>query len=259
MHLPHCKTHFFIALGLLTRLPIPGSIQFSPEGLARSVPYLPVVGVLLGGVSALAFMLASAFWPKTLAVLLAIGLVVYLTGAFHEDGLADTVDGLGGGWETARVLEIMKDSRVGSFGVVALILVLLGRFVTLVEMPQYLVPAALVAGHGLSRGAVVLVMQWLDYVRDGGDAKSSAFSTRLGWGGMLLAGAAVLLSLLWVLAVAPGRTLLGLLLAGLTLWWLVSLFQRRLGGYTGDCLGALQQGVELAFYAGLLLAFQGRA
>jgi len=114
----HFLEPFFAALRFFTRLPVPAWVGHDAESLNRAAPFFPAIGLVIGLASALAFMLASAFWPKTIAVLLAMGLTIYLTGAFHEDGLSDMVDGIGGGWTQARILEIMKDSRVGSFGVV---------------------------------------------------------------------------------------------------------------------------------------------
>ena len=118
--------YFFGAVRFFTRLPVPDWVGHSAEALNRSARYFPAVGMLVGGIGALVYVAATHLWPQPVAVLLSMAATVYATGAFHEDGLADMVDGLGGGWEKQRILEIMKDSRVGSYGVVAVVLALLG-------------------------------------------------------------------------------------------------------------------------------------
>jgi adenosylcobinamide-GDP ribazoletransferase len=174
---------------------------------------------------------------------------LYATGAFHEDGLADTVDGLGGGWDKQRILEIMKDSRVGSYGVVAMVLVLLGKFTLLSALDTALVPFALLAGHALSRFCAMALLATMDYVREDLLAKARPLASRLSGGEMLFA----LLFVVVVLALLPpGKVVAGCLLAALSTLWLAAKFRRWLGGYTGDCLGATQQFSEIAFYLGLL-------
>ena len=174
---------------------------------------------------------------------------IYATGAFHEDGLADMVDGLGGGWDKLRILEIMKDSRVGSYGVLATVLALLGKFLLLASLAAPLVPFALLAGHALSRFCATALLASMDYVREDLLAKVKPLATRLTAGGLLF-------SLLFVLPplamLPPAQALAGGLLAALATVWLAAKFRRWLGGYTGDCLGAVQQVSEIAFYLGLL-------
>ena len=119
--------YFFGAIRFFTRLPVPGWVGHSAEALNHSARYFPAVGLFVGGIGVLVYLGAALLWPKSVAVLLSMAATIYATGAFHEDGLSDTVDGLGGGWEKLRILEIMKDSRVGSYGVVAMVLALLGK------------------------------------------------------------------------------------------------------------------------------------
>ena len=113
------------ALRFFTRLPIPGTLGHSGIALEKAIRYFPLAGVIVGGLAALVFSLGMLFWPKTLAVLAAIGAAIYWTGAIHEDGWGDMVDGFGGGWTKDRILDIMRDSRMGSFGSVALVMLLL--------------------------------------------------------------------------------------------------------------------------------------
>ena len=241
--------YFFGAVRFFTRLPVPAWVGHSAEALNRSARYFPAVGLLVGGIGALVYLAALKLWPQQVAVLLSMAATIYATGAFHEDGLADTVDGLGGGWDRLRILEIMKDSRVGSYGVVATVLALLGKFVLLSALDAALVPWALIAGHALSRFCSTVLLATMDYVREDLLAKAKPLATRLTAGEMLVALAFVLAGL----ALLPmHNAVAGCAMAILATLWLAAKFRRWLGGYTGDCLGATQQLSKIAFYLGLL-------
>lgn len=244
--------YFFGAVRFFTRLPVPAWVGHSAAALNRSARYFPAVGLLVGGIGALAYLAALQLWPQPVAVLLSMAATIYATGAFHEDGLADTVDGLGGGWDKLRILEIMKDSRVGSYGVIAMVLALLSKFTLLSAMDATLVPLALVAGHALSRFCSTVLLATMEYVREDLLAKAKPLATRLTAGELLVALAFVLLALA---GVPFPKTAAGCALAILATLWLAAKFRRWLGGYTGDCLGATQQLSELAFYLGLLAAW----
>ena len=238
------------AIRFFTRLPLPGTLGHSGVALTKAIRYFPLAGALVAAIAALVFALCMLFWPKTLAVLAAITTVIYLTGAIHEDGWGDMVDGFGGGWDKQRILDIMKDSCMGSFGVTSLIIVLLARFLALVEIDIAQIPAALVAGHAFSRGCSTAILATMDYVRDEGKAKP--FDNHLGVGGIACAGLTALFPLAMLPFVQVVPAVAGALLATL---WLARLFKKRIGGYTGDCLGATQQLAEIAFYGGLLCKF----
>ena len=243
--------YFFGAIRFFTRLPVPAWVGPSTEALNRSARYFPAVGLLVGGIGALVFLGALQLWPQPVAVLLSMAATIYATGAFHEDGLSDSVDGLGGGWDKLRILEIMKDSRVGSYGVVAMVLALLGKFTLLAALDGALVPWALLAGHAISRFCAVVLLATMDYVREDLLSKAKPLATRLSIAEMTVALAFVLAAL----ALLPlEKAVAGCLLAALATLWLASKFRRWLGGYTGDCLGATQQVSEIAFYLGLLAA-----
>ena len=243
--------YFFGAVRFFTRLPVPAWVGHSAEALNRSARYFCAVGLLVGGIAALVYLGAVRLWPQPVAVLLSLAATIYATGAFHEDGLADMVDGLGGGWDKARILDIMKDSRVGSYGVVAMVLALLGKFLLLAALDPLLVPFALLAGHALSRFCSTALLATMDYVREDQLAKAKPLATRLSARGLLFS----LLFVLPVIALLPlANALAGCALAALATLWLASKFRRWLGGYTGDCLGATQQVGEIAFYLGLLAA-----
>lgn len=246
---------FFAALRFFTRIPVPGWVGHSDAGLNHAARYFPAVGLLLGGLAAAVCAAGSRFWPLPVAVLLSMAATLYATGAFHEDGLSDMTDGLGGGWEKLRILEIMKDSRVGSYGVVALVMALLGKFVLLGALGErnlLLLLAALPAGHAWSRFCSTLLLRHMDYVREDQLSKAKPLATRLSRSGLLVAGLFALAGLAGIALIDPATLPAALLLAGLATVWLGRLLHRWLGGYTGDCLGAVQQVSELAFYLGLL-------
>jgi adenosylcobinamide-GDP ribazoletransferase len=243
--------YFLGALGFFTRLPIPAWVGHDEARLSRAIRYFPAVGLLVGLVAALVWVAASLIWPKPIALLLALAATLLVTGAFHEDGLADTADGFGGGWEKARILEIMKDSRLGSFGAIALAMSLLGRFMALLELPDDWIAAALIAAHVVSRFAAVVLIRFLDYAREDALAKSRAVAQHVSNPDFRVALATTALACL-PLVLLFGNLLFALFLVAVVIFWLARLFRRWLGGYTGDCLGATQQAAELVFYLGLL-------
>jgi adenosylcobinamide-GDP ribazoletransferase len=245
------RAEFLLALQFLTRLPLPDP-GFSPQRFAASTRWYPAAGAVIGALVGLVWWVASWVFPPVVAVLAATAFGLLLTGCFHEDGFADACDGLGGGATRERALEIMKDSRIGTYGAVGLGMMLAGKVAALAALSAT-VPLlwVLVAGHAASRAASVQVIATSRYVRDHGTGKPVADG--IGHDGLrfaLLCGAAALLPA--VLAAGLPAVLAGL--AGLALGALAMrrVFERRIGGYTGDCLGAVQQCAEVGFYLGLL-------
>ncbi len=234
------------ALGLLTRLP--GARHDGAAPLhARAARAYPLVGLLVGGLAALAY--AAAAWiglPPPAAALLAVAVAILATGALHEDGLADVADGFGGGRDRAHKLAILKDSRIGAYGVLALVLsvALQAALLAAIAAPGA-VAVALLAGHALSRGLLPAVMWALPPARPEGLAgglgripgRAAAQAAVLGAGAAVLFGA-------WA-------GLLAVVLALAAVVWLAAVARRQIGGYTGDVLGAAQQLAALAS----LLAF----
>ena len=242
---------FAVAIRFLTRLPIPGDATGGPEGLAAGVRYYALVGALIGIVCAGVYWLALLVLPGPVAIVLAIAAGPAITGAFHEDGLADTFDGIGAGaGDRQRALEIMRDSRLGTYGTVALIAALALKFAALAALSPATVGIALVAGHGMSRLSGVIAMQTSRYVRDAGAATPVA--ERLGgtgWFVTLLTGALLVVGLAAFLSPVAALLALAGLGAGHVLMRLY--FEPRLKGYTGDALGAVQQASEIGLYLGL--------
>ena len=242
---------FALALQFLTRLPINVGDRYSPELFARSVRFYPLAGALIGLIAAALYALLSLFLPHAVAVLCALIGLVAVTGAFHEDGLADTFDGLGGGADVSSKLRIMRDSRLGTYGTIALVSALALRGALLLALPEELLPWALILGQSLSRLSSVLVISGSTYVRDEGAAKpvaqtvdSGAMTFVLVSGGALLLAASLAVPLPLLCA-----ALVGLAMGhGVLRWWT----QRHLGGYTGDTLGAIQQSSDIGFLLGLV-------
>ncbi|MEM7781646.1 MAG: adenosylcobinamide-GDP ribazoletransferase [Pseudomonadota bacterium] len=243
---------FLLAVQFLTRLPVRSARLYSPERMAASVRYYPLVGLMVGSVSAGVYFLAHMVLPSVVAVLLAIAAGLLVTGAFHEDGLADTFDGIGGGLTQARALEIMKDSRLGTYGTLALVIALALKATTLSLLAATTVPLALIAGHGLSRLSSVLVIATSTYVRGEGTGKPVAGGiTKVGLLIAVLTGGAVVAAwLVWQTPIALAGALGGLFVGHVSMRLF---FERKLGGYTGDTLGAVQQASEIGFYLGLLI------
>ncbi|NMG77206.1 adenosylcobinamide-GDP ribazoletransferase [Aromatoleum diolicum] len=246
---------FFTALGFFTRLPVPAWVPWSPERLNHAARYFPLVGWIVGGIGAASYVAFAQILPPTLAVLLSMAVTIRATGAFHEDGWADACDGLGGGWDKLQVLMIMKDSRIGSYGTVGLTLMLLAKAAALVELAgggHRAVAVALLVAHPLSRLASTSLIHTLEYVREDESAKAKPLARRLSVSELSIASGFGALPLVLL---APLEAVAALATAVAVTLWAARYFVRRLGGYTGDCLGAVQQATELAVYLGILAAW----
>ncbi|MFH7587338.1 adenosylcobinamide-GDP ribazoletransferase [Oceanimonas smirnovii] len=248
----HELTLLLVATQFLTRLPLPALTHFNPDWLHQSSRHFPAVGLLVGALSALIYWPAQLVFGPLPAAVLATAFSIYITGAFHEDGLADTCDGLGGGLTKERALTIMKDSRLGTFGTLGLVLALLLKIALLASLNPALAMTALVLAHGGSRLACISLITLLPYGGDVEHAKAKPMAQQLTpfqWG---LASLWLLPPLWWL---GPQLSHVQLLLAGLlavaATVYMHRLLKRRLGGYTGDGLGATQQLAEIAIYAGL--------
>jgi adenosylcobinamide-GDP ribazoletransferase len=239
------------SLQYFTRLPMPSWVGHSAATLQGSARYFSLVGVLVGGVGALALWAAGSVFPAPLPAILSTAMTILLTGAFHEDGLADTFDGLGGGATRERALEIMKDSRIGTFGMVALVLTLAIKIAALNALPMVLVLFALIAGHAFSRACAVSLLYVSNYVGSAEQSRAGPVAQRMNGGQVLVAAVVGVIPLFW----CGVHALAGAACALLTLFVLARWFIRRLGGFTGDTLGAAQQLTEMTFYLGVLASW----
>ncbi|PVM85511.1 adenosylcobinamide-GDP ribazoletransferase [Caulobacter endophyticus] len=239
------------AVQFLTRLPTPPLRGFEPDWITRSARYFPLVGLLIGGICALALLAAGHVWSGWVPALLALGAGLLLTGGFHEDGLADSADGLGGGLNRERRLEIMKDSRVGTYGVLALLAVLGTKAATLATLTPASAALALFVAHGIGRVAAVAAMAALPHVSNRSDAKYKPAPDGVKLVEVLIAA----LLGLWPLLLAPPLGALAAIGLAAALAAAMALLARRLiGGYVGDVLGAIEQLAELGALLGLAAA-----
>jgi len=273
--------HYLLAIQFFSRIPVTGRLAawvgFSPAMLRASAAHFPGVGVVVGAlVAGVTAALLTRLPPGPLAPLVAavLGTVlsVMVTGGFHEDGLADVADGLGGSYDRGRALVIMKDSRVGAFGVLAVVLALLAKVALLAligSVSTRWMLAGICAAHVVSRTWPLLLIRLMPHVGDAAGSKSKPLADQISGGSLVAAGiwcfGALALVLVAQAAIVSGagaggvaagvRPLLwGVLASGLAWAYMGRLLWLRLQGFTGDGLGATQQVCEIAFYLGLALA-----
>lgn len=244
---------FFIALQFFTRLPIPAWVGFEASWLQHASRYFPLVGAVVGAIAAGVYCAAALVLPAPVAAVLSTAASICITGAFHEDGFADTCDGLGGGLTRERALEIMKDSRVGAYGAIGIVCMLAAKLSALATLPPRQAVAALLLAHPLSRLAATALIWKLDYVR--GEGKAKPLAQQMTSAEFAIAAATACLPAVLLLATGwstPGAVTAAAIAALVAALWLGRLFVRRLGGYTGDCLGAVQQLAETLIYVAIL-------
>jgi adenosylcobinamide-GDP ribazoletransferase len=240
---------FAHALTFYTRIPLNLSGSYSEQRLGRCSMYLPILGWLVGGVGALVFRGAQALFPDSMAIAFSMIATILLTGALHEDGLADFCDGFGGGWAKERILEIMKDSRLGTYGVIGLISILGLKWLSLSALDPDRIGLILIAAHSLSRLVAISFPLTLPYVGLSDASKSSALGAPLSKSAFAFA---VLTGLAPLFFFRDFRLFLCLIPLALLRWLLGVYLKKKIGGFTGDCLGAAQQLAELAFYLCIL-------
>ncbi len=259
--------HYLLALQFFTRIPVTGRLAawvgFSPDMLRASAAHFPGIGWIVGAAGAGTYAAAHAalapspFAPLAAAVLCCAA-TAWMTGGFHEDGLADVADGLGGSADRERALDIMKDSRLGAYGALALVLALLAKISLLAVLGSHSLAAAAAAlalAHVISRFWPLCLVRALAHVGDTARSKSKPLAERITARALAAAG-------LWCVAPLalyaglqpPGALGLGVLGSALAALWMARWFARRLQGFTGDCLGATQQVCEIAFYLGAAVA-----
>jgi len=249
---------FLTAVQFFTRIPAPAWVGHSAQQLDQVARYFPLVGICVGVLSAATLWLGAHVLPLSLAVGLSMVASILVTGAFHEDGLSDFADGMGGGSSREKALAIMKDSRVGAYGVIALVLVLLLKYQALLALYNMhsllFAAAALISAHAISRLMAASLMLTQRYIRDDASTRIKPATQQPSHSSIsiaLLTGVATL-DILFAAGAKTSAVFAAIAAAFLMRAYLAWRLQKRLGGYTGDCLGAVQQLCELAFYLGLL-------
>lgn len=238
---------FLTAVMFFTRIPCPKWVNHDAEFLRQSSKYFSLVGLIVGGIGALVFCVSALLWSAEIAILLSMVATIYTTGAFHEDGFADVCDGLGGGWTKEKILSIMKDSRLGTYGAVGLGLLLAVKFTALHALTQstYHIALCIIAGHSVSRSIATTLIFTLPYVRDTDDSKAKPAAKNISLSMLLLNLAIGIVPLLFFNTPLVFLTLIPCYLAKV---FLARKFKKWLGGQTGDCAGAVQQFTEVVFY-----------
>ncbi|MBB2148690.1 adenosylcobinamide-GDP ribazoletransferase [Pedobacter gandavensis] len=241
---------FFTAMMFYTQLPCPKWVDHNPEHLNKSTRYFPLIGWIVGGLSFLAFWISNNLFGADIAVLLSIAVGVYLTGSFHEDGFADVFDGFGGGWTKAKILDIMKDSRLGTYGVVALIFMFglkylaLHKLLSFETFPAYIILLFFISYHSLARLTAIQITFTSKYSREDESSKSKPIAKAYTYKEVL---GAYVFGLVPLLTLAYFYWQVVFVLLPLLLLYLTSqrYFNKWLDGYTGDCLGAVEQFAEV--------------
>ena len=242
---------FWTALMFYSRLPAPSNLPFSNAMLNRSRKYFPLIGLIVASIGVIVLALSAYLLPIEVAVLLSMVATILVTGAFHEDGFCDSCDGLGGGQNVEQILHIMKDSRIGTYGCVGIILLLAAKFLALLSIAQVNIATcclAMLTAHTLSRVFASLVIDYFDYVQDTNASKVKPITDRsMGgsdWGQsilMILPPLAILIyTLPWAILTVP--------VAIITSYSFAIFCRNKIGGYTGDTLGATQQLSEVSIY-----------
>ncbi|CAH6949244.1 Adenosylcobinamide-GDP ribazoletransferase [Vibrio chagasii] len=244
---------FSLAMGFFSRLPMPKSTPYSDERMNRSGRYFSTVGLLLGVLCGGLFLLLDTVLPSSIAIFLMMSFSLMLTGAFHEDGLTDMADGIGGGMTLERRLTIMKDSRIGTYGASALIMALLGKWVLLNELVSMAeLFMVIVTSYTFSRAIAASLIYDMPYVSDLDTSKSKPLANKQTKGELLFLMLVGLLPSLWFgLAFTCVLAVIAYLFRVGFKKWLIA----RIGGFTGDCLGAAQQLMELLIYVVFTAAF----
>ena len=244
-----------------TRIPCPKNITHDPDYLNKATRYFPFIGWIVGSISFLAFYIFSLFLSTETAVIFAIIISVLTTGAFHEDGFADVCDGFGGGWTKEKILMIMKDSAIGAYGAIGLVLLFLAKFKLLSESILLftnnilLIFLLFISAHSLSRLAAISIVFTHQYSRDDASSKSKPIAKNHSWKeifGSFFFGLIPLLALTYF----NYKVLLAIIPVFITRYFLAGYFQKWIDGYTGDCLGATQQVCEVIYYLSILFIWK---
>ena len=246
---------FFTALQFYTRLHAPAWVGYNPDDMNKATRYLPLIGWIVGIIAGIFLLLSAYFIDISTGIILSMIASILLTGAFHEDGFADSCDGFGGGWTKEKILEIMKDSRVGTYAVVGLILLfglkfsLLHALMNYIQNQPFVLVLTLISAHTLSRFMAVTMIFTHPYVRFTNDSKSKPVAET---GSRITLVIAAVLALIPLLALSFFVGEPGLLMVFPVLYLIKIMlgryFTRWIGGYTGDCLGTIQQVCEIGFY-----------
>ncbi len=238
------------AILFYTRIPISQSIKFSSDLFNKATRYLPLIGWIVGGFGALIFVLFNNYISQNISIIIALVFMILLTGAFHEDAFADFCDGFGGGYTKEKILSIMKDSCIGTYGAVGITLLLLTKYVLLTNIPATYIPFVLIAAHTLSRLMTVYLIYSSKYTGNIQNSKSKAVDGTKSIKTLIIASLFGLIPLFFF-----GLYTISFIIIIQFLVFLMFRFyiHKKINGYTGDVLGALQQISEVVFYLSYII------
>lgn len=249
--------YFATALMFFTRIPVPFTVPYSSDIMNRSQKYFAWVGLLVGLINAVVLYLATQLFNPEIGIVLMMITSVLLTGAFHEDGFTDMCDSFGGGYGKEKILTIMKDSRVGAYGTIGIILLFALKFFSiqaLEKIDSWKILAVVILAHTVSRFISGTMIYTHQYVTDIDASKSKPLANKPLDGIALLVG---FISVLIAFALIPDwRLIFAFALAYLGKMYMGWYFKKHIGGYTGDCLGAVQQVCEVLFYLGTIIVWK---
>jgi len=241
---------FFTAMMFYTRFPCPSWVDHAEEYLNKSSRYFPLIGIIVGSISAFSFYAFQFILPVEIALLLSMVTSILSTGAFHEDGFADVCDGFGGGWTKEKILMIMKDSRVGTYGLAGLCLLLLLKWTSLKAMPVNLTIISLISAHAISRFTAASLIFTDEYSREDETSKVKPLAKKMSLKELLMAA---FFGLAPLLLFQNAAILLAIIPLICMRYYLSGYFKKWIDGYTGDCLGTVQQVSEVLFYLSVLV------
>lgn len=255
---------FFTALLFYSRIPCPKNIDHNPDYLNKASRYFPLIGWIVGGISFLVYFLSTVLFSNEIAIILAMIAGILTTGAFHEDGFADVCDGFGGGWTKEKILTIMKDSAIGAYGTIGVVLLFLLKFQSLSAIVshsnypqlttynlQLTTLLVFISAHSISRLAAISIVFTHQYSREDASSKSKPIAQNFTWKEVVGSFFFGLLPLV-VLFFFQWQLLLVLIPVFTARFFLARYFQKWIDGYTGDCLGATQQVCEVIFYLSII-------
>lgn len=250
------QIHYFLtAILFFTRIPCPKWVNHSADILNKSSRYFSLVGIIVGTFAALIFYMSSFVFSTEISIIFSMISSVWLTGAFHEDGFADVCDGFGGGWTKEKILTIMKDSRLGTFGVIGLISILSIKFLSLQELSNHknLIIITIISGHSISRFIATILLYTHDYVRDIDSSKIKPTTKQMSLKSLVISAFFGILPLAFFYNTSVFLCIIPLLI---TYFLLGRFFKKWIGGQTGDCAGALQQVSEIVFYLSIIIIWK---
>ncbi len=244
---------FLTALMFYTRIPVPKWVGYSDEQLNKSSIYFPLIGWLVGAMAAFIFWASEFLFSHYVAIILSMIATILMTGAFHEDGFADVCDGFGGGWNKMKILEIMKDSRIGAYGMIGTALLLLLKYTALVTIFDFMATnldnsfwIIFLIGHSLSRFIALTFVYSHDYVREDLLSKAKPIGKKISASEIIISSIFGFLPIFLFSPWAVGALVIAPLF--ILKFYLGYYFKKWIGGYTGDCLGATQQISEVVIY-----------